>query len=521
MTTHSRFPPLSALALALASLLASSAQAQCLTPLQTFNYTGAIVSYPVSTTGDYWIEAAGAEGGNYPSSTYRPGRGAIVGGKFQLTAGTSLSVLVGQQPSLTHGNGNGGGGGSFVVVAGSNPPQALLVGGGGAGSAWSDSPGKHGQAGTSGAAGTVDGGAGGTAGTGGGVAVGTRVVAGGGGLLGDGAGGTYADIYVITTTGGKSFANGGAGGTSSNVAAGGFGGGGGGARITTSGGGGGYSGGGGGNQPSAATGEGMGGGGGSFNAGADPMTPKTGAAVGQTGHGYVKICSTNAPAAMAIAPTTLGNGVEGSAYGPVSLTASGGGTPYTWSAANLPSGMNLSAAGELSGTPASGTAGTYTITVSDAYQPPNTATVSWVVLAPVAISTSGSLPDATEGQSYSQTLQATGGTAPYTWALAAGSSLPDGLSLDASTGEISGTATKAAAAAGQAKAVGSFSFGVQASDSSNPQLHSAVQQLSIQVVAAPVVPATVTPVPTLGAWAMALLGLLTAGSAALGLRRRA
>ena len=250
------------------------------------------------------------------------------------------------------------------------------------------------------------------------------------------------------------------------------------------------------------------------------MTLKTGATDGQVGHGYVKICTTNAPAAMAIAPTA--NGVAGSAYGPVSLTVTGGWSPYTWSAANLPTGMNLSAAGELSGTPASGTVGTYTITVSDAYQPtPHTATVSWVVLAPVAISTSGSLPDATEGQSYSQTLQATGGTPPYIWALAAGSSLPAGLSLDANTGVISGTATKATAAAGQAKAVGTFSFGVQASDSSNPQLQSAVQQLSIQVVAAPVVPATVTPVPTLGAWAMALLGLLTAGSAALGLRRRA
>jgi len=222
---------------------------------------------------------------------------------------------------------------------------------------------------------------------------------------------------------------------------------------------------------------------------------------------------------MAIAPTSLGNGVEGSAYGPVSLTASGGGT-YTWSAANLPTGMNLSAAGVLSGTPASGTAGTYTIAVSDAYQPPNTATVTWVVLAPVVISTSGSLPDATEGQPYSYSLQATGGAAPYTWAMAVGSSLPAGLSLDASTGVIGGTATKSTAAAGQAKAVGTFSFGVQASDSSNPQLQSAVQ-LSIQVVAAPVVPATVTPVPTLGAWAMALLGLLTAGFAALGLRRRA
>ncbi len=44
--------------------------------------------------------------------------------------------------------------------------------------------------------------------------------------------------------------------------------------------------------------------------------------------------------------------------------------------------------------------------------------------------------------SYSAFLRATGGTLPYTWSLASGS-LPAGLSLNASTGEISGTPTTA------------------------------------------------------------------------------
>jgi len=50
------------------------------------------------------------------------------------------------------------------------------------------------------------------------------------------------------------------------------------------------------------------------------------------------------------------------------------------------------------------------------------------------------LPSAQVGEAYSATLTATGGTGPYTWSMAPGSGpLPSGLSLNASTGVISGT----------------------------------------------------------------------------------
>ena len=71
----------------------------------------------------------------------------------------------------------------------------------------------------------------------------------------------------------------------------------------------------------------------------------------------------------------------------------------------------------------------------------------------VTVTTPSPLPDARIGQAYSQSLAATGGTAPYTWALATGA-LPAGLSLS-SAGVVSGTPT----------ARGTFAFSVAVTDS--------------------------------------------------------
>ena len=76
-------------------------------------------------------------------------------------------------------------------------------------------------------------------------------------------------------------------------------------------------------------------------------------------------------------------------------------------------------------------------------------------LAPLFI-TATAVPPAFINTSYSLTLAATGGTAPYTWALASGT-LPAGLNISAS-GVISGTPT----------AVGSTAFNVQVTDSQTP-----------------------------------------------------
>jgi hypothetical protein len=88
-----------------------------------------------------------------------------------------------------------------------------------------------------------------------------------------------------------------------------------------------------------------------------------------------------------------------------------------------------------------------------------------------AVSTA-SLPNGVTGSAYSQTLTATGGTTPYTWAIAAGT-LPAGLNLSAA-GVISGTPT----------AAGTSSFTVRVTDSATPAA-TATQALSLTITAAP------------------------------------
>lgn len=182
------------------------------------------------------------------------------------------------------------------------------------------------------------------------------------------------------------------------------------------------------------------------------------------------------PAPLAITTSSLPIGVAGAPYS-ATLQATGGTPPYSWvlTSGSLPTGLSLSSGGVISGTPGSSGSFDLGIQVTDSSTPtPKAATSSFVLqVSPALAVTTTSLPSATVGVSYSQTLSASGGTQPYSWAVTSGS-LPVGLSLS-SAGLISGTPTT----------YQTDSFTIQVTDSTVPTPETAAGQLSITVYLGP------------------------------------
>jgi hypothetical protein len=147
--------------------------------------------------------------------------------------------------------------------------------------------------------------------------------------------------------------------------------------------------------------------------------------------------------------TLSSSGTVSVAYGPSTLTASGGTGPYTWTANNLPTGVAVqgsltSPSIVIGGTPAATGSFNVQAAVSDSASHSANYNVTVNISAPgaLAVSTS-SLPTGSVGTAYpSTTLAAISGTPPYTWTEKSGGAPPDGLTF-AATGAISGTPTRA------------------------------------------------------------------------------
>jgi len=194
---------------------------------------------------------------------------------------------------------------------------------------------------------------------------------------------------------------------------------------------------------------------------------------------------------------SLPNGTNGKPYTGATLAATGGAGALTYSVVSasgsgncnagtsLPAGLSLnSASGAITGTPSqwSATACSFTAKVTDASTGQvgtlpagplsNTANLSITINAPAAptITSTSPLASGTYNTTYKNadgttvTLQGTcglPGTCTWTWSAVPGSSLPPGLSLNSSTGAITGTPTQWAPTP--------YKVNVTYADSSNPQ----------------------------------------------------
>lgn len=134
-------------------------------------------------------------------------------------------------------------------------------------------------------------------------------------------------------------------------------------------------------------------------------------------------------------------------------------SPFLWTATGLPAGLKLVPAADtlsaqITGNPSG--SGTQSFTVQVQAADGGVATKLFT-LAVVDITTATPLPEGQALQSYSQTLAQAGGTPPISWQISSGS-LPPGLSLDESTGIISGTPP--ALVGGQPNDGGTYTFTV-------------------------------------------------------------
>ena len=121
-----------------------------------------------------------------------------------------------------------------------------------------------------------------------------------------------------------------------------------------------------------------------------------------------------------------------------SLLISGGTPLYTVAiaAGALPSGLNLIGQ-NISGTPASAGRKNFTVRVVDQVGLSATKRYTLKIYPELKVRTA-TLAAGRVGRAYKRSLRAQGGKAPYSWSVLSGS-LPPGLNLNPSTGQITGT----------------------------------------------------------------------------------
>jgi hypothetical protein len=167
---------------------------------------------------------------------------------------------------------------------------------------------------------------------------------------------------------------------------------------------------------------------------------------------YTLTIAVAAPTAGAVSYTAPYNPGSGSAQA-VTLNLGGGAAASVAVASAAAHGTATASGTSITYLPTANYAGadSFTYTATNASGTSSPATVTVTVSAPTITLSPASLPNATAGSAYSQTLSASGGLAPYTYAVTSGA-LPAGLTL--SGGTLSGTPSSS----------GSASFTITATD---------------------------------------------------------
>src|SRR3954454_6474900 len=139
----------------------------------------------------------------------------------------------------------------------------------------------------------------------------------------------------------------------------------------------------------------------------------------------VNTCGVLACPIITVNPATLPNGNVGTAYSQT-VSGSGGTAPYTFtiSSGALPTGLVLnSASGAITGTPTTAGTFTFTITATDANGCTGSRLYTISIASPgcpAIVLSPTTLPPGMAQTPYAQTITASGGTAPFTFAITAG-----------------------------------------------------------------------------------------------------
>ena len=185
------------------------------------------------------------------------------------------------------------------------------------------------------------------------------------------------------------------------------------------------------------------------------------------------------PLTITTTQSTLPPAYSGLAYPSTTLAASGGsGTGYTWSVTSGLTGSNslqtlnlaVSAAGVITGTPATTGTANFTVQVTDSASRTTTATYTITAYTPLSLPAANpsSLPAATTTASYTGAINAIGGVGPtYTWTVNGSNATTGSVNLGNGTMQAASSGGNTLNVTGQPSSAGTITLNVSVKDSAN------------------------------------------------------